>query len=768
MANKKSEPYSGLEFLPPASDKEAVGKRIFQALNEIINDKIDLGLHSKWMRNHELIHNKHWRDTSSAPVPLVSANLIFVHIQRTANTLTDNNPTFNVSRLSDDEAETYPPEIFDDIQHAADHWWTDQEQQDVLDSSVRNGEEYGIATEKVIFNPDVESEIGEVETVIVDPFHFGFYPVKLKDPRDLQKSEAVLHFYPMSIREAKRRWADVADQIKPDSEILKDLGDERREISGESAKSEKSMMISIASTVKEVFNWLTGTPLTSEEVLIVECWCHDYSKKSSRSDNGDGTITENTEYAYPGNIRYAVSCNAGKLVLDDRKNPSINWELPLEEIKKCYLFDKFPFTSANSVKDTSCAWGSSDIEQLEWLNIELDKAISQMVLYKDAAARLKIVNPIDSGVEDYQFDNYLGTIRPTSATSPYIRYLEVPSMPVEYTAAISLFKDMFFLVAGTFEMDQAQTQGRSVIAYKAIAALLERAATMMRGKTRSYSRLIRERGRMFFSHVQNWYTEDRWITFQDDTGIEKSKKINGEKLRIPAKLTVVTGSTLPVSRVQQREEALTLFQQQAIDRADLLDKIEWPNRTQVLERMKQGPIGEAMKNLETIGVPSDLLKIFMQAAMADPKKLQDALEKGKFPTFSHIFKAMLTDMQAAQGQQPEQPQGDPVQQAEASLKVAEAEKTKAETQLIVEKIMTEKVNQLVKEAGMKFDEQKLAMDRAKIVKDIESTDTSDDIEKAKTIMGLHKTAFDADMLVSNQNNRPGYNEQGLKSNNQGE
>jgi len=577
-----------------------------------------------------------------------------------------------------------------------------------------------------------------------------------------------LHFYPISVREAKHRWPEFKDEIKPDQEFFKELGDERRELaSGGSSDKTQSLMVSISSTVKEIFNYFTGGGgLEGEEVLVVECWCHDYTKKKqikseNKFDEVTGAMTsiqiEITEPKYTGEIRYIVACNAGKVVLEDKGNPSINPDLPAEESEKCYLYDKFPFCAVNSIKDTVNAWGISDIEQLEQLNIEMDKALSQFILFKDKSTRLKIINPTTSGVPNEDFTNYPGVVNPVSAMEGQgIRYLEPPQMPVDLQASIQLFKELFFLIGGTFDLDQAQSPGRNVIAYKAIAALMERAATMMRGKIRSYSRLIRERGRMYLSHVQNWYTEDRWITYQDKSGIEMTKKINGMNLRIPAKLTVVTGSTMPVSKVQQREEALTLFQQHAIDQEDLLDKLDWGDRTNLIQRMKQGPVGEIMGRMQAIGVPPPMLQMFQSIFQGDQKQFQSAVQSGKMPNFMLAIQQLMAQMQ---GQQPAGPPQDPAVQAEAALKQAQAQKTMAEIakidadkQLVMEQINSEKVDQQVKLEGVSFDKQNLVMQRAKTVSDVESAHKKDLAERAK-------------IVVSAQKNRPGYNEGlGLKSN----
>ena len=312
MTKDTTQKYEGPELIPP-QDHSDVGPTVFRIWGEVISDKIKLGLHAEWERNPELVRNKHWRNKKNSGVPLVSINLIHAHVQRTCNTMTDNHPTFNVSKAGD--VEQIDPKYFEDLAHAVDFWWNDQEQQDVLDTSVHNGETYGPAVEKVIFNPDLESNLGDVETIPIDPFYFGFYPTKLADSRNLQKSEAVFHFYPMTVREAKRRWPKFKDEIKPDSEVLKDLGGERRELSSEDVKS-SNYTTTILQTVKDVFNFLTGKASGEEgdELLAIECWCKDFTEKKSISKNGkssnekqDEATSERTQvYRGEGYFRHSL------------------------------------------------------------------------------------------------------------------------------------------------------------------------------------------------------------------------------------------------------------------------------------------------------------------------------------------------------------------------------------------------------------------------------------------------------------------------------
>lgn len=752
MANETAESKTSYELLPDEGDPK-VGKKVFSLVAAVVADKIKIGLHDRWWRNYQLRKGKHWK--GSADVPLAAANLIFTHVQRTANTMTDNNPTFNV--VVSGQLDEKQKELMSDLQRTTEYWWTETEQQDVLETSVLDGETYGCAIEKVIFNPDLEYNLGEVETVSVDPFRFGWYPVKMEQARDLQKCDAVFHFYPIPVRKLRAKYPKLAEKIKPDSDLLKDLMDEdRREINGRDAKGGLSL-VSLSSAIKQLVNFVSGSESgeQDEETLAVEAWVHDRTQITEEKKGEGGTTIKETRPKYTGEIRYVKVCSGG-VVLEDRDNPNVNKNLSDEEAQKTYLYDKFPFVMVNSIKDTSNAWGSSDIEQMESLMMEINKALSQFILEKDRSVRKVLKNPKTSGVDNSELTNYTRVINPISAQeSEGIQWLDTPATSIDYEKTVQIFKDLLFLVAGTFDLDQAQVAGREVIAYKAIAALLERAATMSRGKIRAYSRLIRERGRMYLSHVMNFYTEPRWITYKDESGQLSTKQIAGSKMVVPAKLTVVSGSTLPVSLVQRREESVSLFEKGALPVEDLLDALDWPNRNDVIKRLQAGSLGNALENLQNVQVPPPVLEFIKAVAQADPKELQKQVEAGEFPSFMDFVQKAMAGEGGEQAVDPAMQAKFDELQANLKKVQAEAEKIEAEKTLTIEKALTERVEQQVKLAGVDFDMQTLAMERAKLVNDIE------DSGNAATDRMMN-TAIKAGSM---QRNKPGFNEKGMKSNN---
>ena len=715
MADKHNLTPDNGELLHPQGHP-MVGYRIFNILGEIIQHKQDLGLPAKWNRCYELGKNKHWRMQSKKNVSLVSANLLHTHRTRTVNMLTDNNPTFNIRKTGEAEGKE---DVYDMLLHTAEFWWQETEQQAVLDHTVNNGETYGLTVEKMLFNPDLEGGLGEVEAEPVDPFHIGWWPVKQDN---IQKCEGVFHYFPITVREARRRWPKYKAEIKSDQDLLTKLQDTRMEVQANMTgkKGVGAYVTSFGDTIKHVLNLAGGEKDESDEVLVCEVWVKDYTRVS-KEEGKDVDL-------YSGNIRRVTALNGGELVVDDRNNPSINPELPIEQASQCYLWDQFPFIKAHSITDTGQPWGMSDFEQLEMLNIEVNKTISQFTLVKDRLSRLKLINPLDSGVANSQLTNAPGIINPaSSAVAASIRYLDPPKMDMNLIEALNIYKEFFFLVSGSFDMEQADN-GTNVIAYKAIAALLERAATMIRGKLRNYSALIRERGRMYLSLMQNWYSEDRFISYEID-GEEITSKINGHEMIVPGKLSVVSGSTMPVSKVQQREEALALYDKGAIDAEELLKSIEWADWKRVVARMKMGPIGEFLEKLSMMGFPPELIEGLQQVAEMEMKDFEKALERGEIPMLQELLAPPEGAEEGGMPTEEEQVAAAEVQKvmaeiakinADAAKINAEVAKVERETALVDEKIVTEKANQKATLTGIQLDKVKITQDQAKLMSDLKT------------------------------------------------
>lgn len=716
------------ELLPPEGDPE-VGKTVWSYLEQIVSDKIQIGLHDRWLYYYRLGRNQHWREASSK-LSLTSPNLLFTHRQRTINMMTANNPTFNVKRVGPIGPED--EEKVNVLLHLSEEWWIENEVQHIMEQAVHNGETYGCTIGHVPYDPEADAGNGDVTPFVIDNFQFGWWPLDLP----YERAEAIFYFRPMSVREAWRKWPAMKEKITPDNEWMQDLGRERRETQGgqaQKASGWKSTISGVTYLIDQIARKM-GKGADSDELLVVSCYVKDYTsaaqmrEKPRKDQNGNiATIEKDrmepngeVENKYPDKIRYVVTCNGGKVVLEDRTNPCINWDLPVEKVSKTYLFGRFPFTVTPSITDPSNPWGSTDFEQGSPMQIELNKTISQYGVWKDfTLTRQKIINPQNSGVDDSELSNYPGIIRPMNAeVGKGIRFLEQPPAPAEILKGVELYKDFFMLVMGTWDFDRAQSQGGGDrLAYKTLQALIEIASMMAQGKIRNYSKMDREWGRMFVSHVQNWYInrEDVYTTIKTADGKETAVEIYGPDLILPVKLSVVSGSTMPISRVQQREEAIALFEKGAIPNKELLKKLDYSGWEEIIKEMQEGPLSDLIQKMSQVGVPPIIIQFMQMIQKMDPKQFEKALKDGKMPTFQQIMSG-----EPIQKEEEVQPTGDPPElvAAKVAKEKAGAAKEIAEAELIKEKITSEKVLQQVKLTGIEFDREKLNLESAKTVNEI--------------------------------------------------
>ncbi|MBC8318451.1 MAG: hypothetical protein H8E41_11140 [Desulfobulbaceae bacterium] len=720
----------------PAKDSDGVGFAVVEMLEEILKYRETIKFAERCNRFYKLRKNKHWKNESSK---LLSANLLGAHHQKTVNMLTDSNPTFNAVQAG---------EMGEDAQDAlsllvrvTDSWYNETEQQHSFEESVHIGELYGSVGEFMSFNPDINFPDGEVETETLDPLYYSLYPPK---ERKVSKSEAFLRWYPMTLREARRKWPEHANIITGDLSLLQQIGDEREE---EQTRASGLKQIVLSSLTR----WISGDAPSgedSDELFVIEAWAKDYSEANGKP-------------VYPGNIRRVRVCNAGEVVLDDEYNPSINTELDEETLQKQYLYSRFPVSHTHSVTDPNSPLGISDFEQLEHLNVEVNKSLSQFTMFKDKVSRPKLINPRDSGVTNDEMDNMAGIINPTNhLVARAIQFVNPPAIPGDLVTAASVYKDFFNEIAGSFnDVMQGQKKGSEVIAAKAIAMLLEEASRMVRGKTRNYSKMLRERGRMFLSLSQSFYKRPRYITFQKN-GEDETIAIDRDVLQIPGKINVVSGSTLPTSHIQRREEAISLFKMGTIDQEELLKKLDWDNYTDVVERMREGPIGQYIQKLSMIGIPGQILQMFKQLSKMDDKEIERAVKEGKIPNFAQILKQMSGKQQpdpaiqeAAQKMQIEQSK---VQisaqkaQAEIQKSMAQAAKEQADIELIKQKIESEITDRQLRVQEGQIKVAGLELDRDNIK-----------IQKAEAIARIQAAA-----VKKGRDDKGGYDERGMASNNQ--
>jgi len=291
----------------------------------------------------------------------------------------------------------------------------------------------------------------------------------------------------------------------------------------------------------------------------------------------------------------------------------------LEESELPFENGKFPFQKYVNYILPREFFGVSEVEQLE---------SPQRVFNKLLNASLEILNlmgnPIwvidtSSGVDPDHLVNRTGLIVEKEPGSEVRRESGVQLSPTALSL-IDRLETWFNNVAGTQDVSRGQTPA-GVTAASAIEQLQEAARTRIRQKQRNLDSYIRDVGRQYSEIVMERYTKPRVFRLTNDQGstqffrfsvsrdeqsgvntaivqkfveggLDGNDVVPDKPMLVPLQSTafdvkVNTGSSLPFSTAEKEQKALNLFDRGVIDAEELLKILDYPNREEILNRMKQ-------------------------------------------------------------------------------------------------------------------------------------------------------------------------------------
>jgi hypothetical protein len=595
----------------PAAGNPRVGAFFYALFDQAYQERQRLGLDERFHENHRLFRGSHWlmgRYNVKPAKHRVPVNLFFANIQRTVANITARAPVAEVVSL-------------DGIQDGADvtlstklkSWWNEAEQGVSLARSSLNMEIYGITPEKAVYDFHQKRSY----TVVLDPYAFVPAPGYYEEINDMPY---ICHICPMYPDEIESQFGVPAEKIQED-DVYSILGEDR----------EENVPIPYGTrlgTQNYPGNFSSITHPTPRDkttsrgrALVVEIWIRD---RSTEEVEVEKTIVDpytgkeipvkvvEKQSKYPGNIRVVTLTNRGALVLDDKANPNINPSLPPELAKETYLYDHYPFYKANSYEDTTSIWGFSAAEQVGDINKLIDEMLSRIALYVNRTVTPILIVPMDTGITREMITTRPGLVlQPTSAaSSPGIRFLQVPNLPENFFSILEIYVKFFDRISQIEDADRGKVPNR-VVSGAAIYALQERGAVLIRAKIRAVDYLVRQRGRCSISFIQNFGTQPELLEVQGETKVLKGVDLAGRKFNY----VVESGSTVARTSLQIMEQAEQLYKVGAIDRQALLENLNFPGWKEIIERVGEGQLGQAIQILIQAGLPEEVGKALYQQLM---------------------------------------------------------------------------------------------------------------------------------------------------------
>lgn len=572
-----------LSNLPPEGHKD-VGLFAWGLFEASRDEKDRLQLPETWRVNYKLFRGNHWGSRKKKNT--LTVNMFFGNIQRTVANVTSRNPKAEAVDLDGKD------DGMDKMATARlKKWWQETNQRAKLRTTTQKSEKYGITIEKAVWDDTLRTP----NITVKDPFAVFPSPGFFEDIG--ADCPYICDAYPEPIEGVEALW-NVKD-VKA-SDVYSILGEDREELRPITAGTVfGATSHSSNTTAGQVFPSANSTNYRERRALVVEVWVRDNSKDK------DG-IPE-----YPGGIRLITITNEGGLVLDDRKNPNINWELDAAVWEKSFLFKRLPFYKVNSYEDTTSIWGFSAADQVAELQITVDELVSRLnnAVKRELSGGILVIPP-NSGITRNMINNKPGLVLfpKTDAAAKGLRFLSPPSVSADLFRAIDLLINLHDRIYSIEDADRGQTPN-GVIAASAIVALQERNAVLIQHKINAIDYLVEQRGMCAISMWQNHGHSMETIEVEDG----KTEEFVGTRLAGRSfNYVVEAGSTGVKTSLQEQEQASALFKLGAIDQHALLKSLNFPGWRGVVERMAENRLGQAIQIMIEAGLPEETAQQLMQ------------------------------------------------------------------------------------------------------------------------------------------------------------
>ena len=571
-----------LSHLPKEKDKGA-GLFFAELVTKGDEDKELRGLTDRWYYNHQMYRGIHWGvGNIKTKIRKMVMNLTFANIQRTVANLTAKEPTVRAS-VSRGEAASDVERVMSAWCHK---WWNDTDQTDTLVDSATEMEIYGTTIEKAFLCN------GVCDIAVVDPFAFGIAPGVYDT---IQNAPYVYHKASLRKDQVEKQYG-VSLENNAGSDPYDKLGEKRQESVIETPVAAGSIDITTSNTraVKRK---------RSDNVVVTEIWIHDSNIEK-----------------YPDGIRVVTIVEDTGLILADRRNPNINWQLYEENpdaISKTYMWGRFPFEIATSYRDKTSNWGFSAIEQTADINSVMNEIVTRLYAYISRSMMPVLILPRDTGISLASVNNKPGLIlRPASSNqAAAVRYMEPPRVSLDVYRFLDLIRGFFDQVWHIEDADRGERPS-GIIAAEAIRSLQERNAVLMRSKIRSIDRLVKARGAAAISFLQNFGCRQEVIDIGDDEAVFSGVEL----IEHSFDFIVESGSTIEKTTDHLQQSAVELYRLGAIDRQAILEIIDFPKWKAIIERTGENQVDQALQILVDAGLSEEEAQAVKEYVMQPDQK----------------------------------------------------------------------------------------------------------------------------------------------------
>lgn len=290
------------------------------------------------------------------------------------------------------------------------------------------------------------------------------------------------------------------------------------------------------------------------QILVIEVYTKDYESNEYEEDG-----VKYSKLKYPNGRVLTIAPDLG-LVLSDR-------ELPYKSYNK---HTSFPFILIKNYDVPGKFWGIGEVKQLlspqKYVN-ELNNAILDNA---KATANMPWIIDKNSGIPQGGIKNRPGLIiRKNPGTE--VKRDQPPSMPNYVVNAVETFKSDMEQVSGIFDSIKGNSE-TGVYTAQGILALQEAGQARIRLKVKLLEASLSRMAEMWFSRMQQYWKQDRWIGITRFDGTYDLKRFVTSNLAHDYDFRITAGSTMPVNRGAMLDLMIRLAQTPMPDGQMLVDR----------------------------------------------------------------------------------------------------------------------------------------------------------------------------------------------------
>ncbi len=458
---------------------------------------------------------------------------------------------------------------------------------------------------KTTWNADLDQGLGSVE---YEPMDIRKIFVNKEAVDFDRKCKYVIEEIEKTVGEWKILFPKMANKIKADSADSDGEGKGNKSFQGSYNDGELTLVSPTDQDRNKDADTGAGSNLNDNSLATGwQVWYIDDALEEYVENEEDGSERKVLKKKYPNGHLTTLLPNQN-LILQTEGNP--------------YEGASFnPYTKFIDTIVPRCFYGEGEVSPLIPVQDMLDKTAQVIVEYMRLMANPIWVIDNDSGVKKGAISNKVGLILYKNKGSELRREFpeSIPPYVFEWFNTLTRIGDS---QSGVQEI----TQGRKpvgVTAAQALETLQEAAQTRIRLKDRNLENSLDQLARMTIDRVLQFqrgvrkqsipsntpnrptFVEYELDTIPDETGAPIGYKMtklvtewqNGEYVKNPIQeagtnmqtfnLDIESGTSMPFQKAKKAQKALELFDRGVIDAQEILESYEWPNKEEVLQRVKQ-------------------------------------------------------------------------------------------------------------------------------------------------------------------------------------